>query len=217
MQEDEFKEIQLKDLSERNEDTPDLPRVLNIPLPVYKIGHLGFAPQQLSSIANGGLLQPGPNGHVSMVVTLNEREIRFGKVIRQAKGARWLAIANFLAVFLYLIALLYPCLVLLAFPALGYFAGRKLHRVLALCYLLYLLMTLLLRVVLIAIIHLPSFQGVQGALLLANVFEICFYVRFFRTLGTLTISEHEEILVQQNGVRRSMMFSPQPLHTLQSN
>mmetsp|Transcript_19560 Transcript_19560/g.35849 ORF Transcript_19560/g.35849 Transcript_19560/m.35849 type:complete len:218 (-) Transcript_19560:12-665(-) len=217
MQEDEFKEIQLKDLSERNDSPAEHPRVLNIPLPVYKIGHLGFAPQQSSSLASGGLLQPGPNGHASMVVSLNEREIRFGKVLKQAKVARWLSILDFFAIFLYLIALLFPLLVLIPAPALGYCAGRRLNRVLTLCYCLYLALTFLLRIVLCAVVPITAFKAVQGVLVVLNALEICFFVRFFRTLGSLSPSEREELLVQQNGVRRGMMFNPQPLHTMQSN
>jgi hypothetical protein len=215
MQKDEFKEIQLKDLSEHHDSSTDQPRVLNIPLPTYKIGHLGFAPvQSSSSLSGGGFLQPGPNGHASMVVPLNEREVRFGKILRQAKVVRWFAIFDCLAVFLYLIALLYPCLVLLPASLLGYCAGKRLHRVLALCQLLYLTVTLLLRVVLCLVIQFPAFQVVQALLVIANVAEVFVFARYFRSLGTLSPAERGELLVQQNGVRGGMMFQPQLLHTI---
>jgi hypothetical protein len=215
MQKDEFKEIQLKDLSVNHDSSTDQPRVLNIPLPTYKVGHLGFAPVQSSSSSSaGGFLQPGPNGHASMVVPLNERDVRFGIVLRQAKVARWFAVLDCLAVFLYLIALLYPCLVLLPGSLLGYCAGRRLNRVLALCQLLYLTLTFLLRVVLCFVIRLPAFQIVQGFLVVANVAEVFVFVRYFRSLGTLSPAERGELLVQQNGVQGGMMFQPQLLHTI---
>mmetsp|Transcript_18329 Transcript_18329/g.32943 ORF Transcript_18329/g.32943 Transcript_18329/m.32943 type:complete len:210 (-) Transcript_18329:1284-1913(-) len=207
---DEFKEIQLKEVSEPNDSSVEAPRLLSIPLPAYKIGNLGFAPQQAPAMA-GGLLHSEGKGQDLMLVALNERDERFGVVLRQAKTVKVLSILDILAVFLYLIALLYPLLILLPVSLLGFFAGKRFSRPLSISQAAYLLVALILRIVLCALIKVTAFQVVQGILTVFTVCEAICVIRLYRTIGTLSAAEVDELKVQQQGI---MKFNSQPLHTL---
>jgi hypothetical protein len=203
---DEFKEIQLKD----SEGHPEAPRLLSIPMPVYSFGNLGFAPQQISANA-GGLLHPELKGHDLMVVAINERDERFRVVLSQAKVVKVLSVLDVLAVFLYLIVPLYPLLVLLPGGLFGFCAGRRLSRVMSICFLIYLALCFVLRVVLCAVVDLTVYQVLQGILVGFTLCEVWMTVRFYRTLGTLSTAETDELKVQLQG-----LFSSKPLHTLQN-
>jgi hypothetical protein len=207
---DEFKEIQLKDI-DHSEGSVEAPRLLNIPMPVYSIGNLGFAPQQIPTIS-GGLLQPVLKGHDLMVVAINERDERFRVVLSQAKVVKVLSVLDALAVFLYLVVPLYPLLVLLPGGLFGFCAGARLSRVMSICFLLYLALCFVLRIVLCAVVELTVYQVLQGILVGFLLCEVWLTVRFYRTLGTLSSAETDELKVQMQG-----LFSSKPLHTLQNS
>lgn len=202
---DEFKEIQLKEHSEPIESSVDAPRLLSIPMPAYKIGNLGFAPIHMSAMS-GGLLQPEGKGQDLMLVATNERDERFGVVLMQAKVVKWISVIDSLAVFLYLIALLYPLLVLLPVSTIGFCAGRRLSRPLSIVQMVYLLLCFILRIVLCALVPMAAFRAVQGVLVVATFCEAIYFVKFYRTIGALSVTEVDELKAQ-------MKSNSKPLHT----
>jgi uncharacterized RDD family membrane protein YckC len=139
-----------------------------------------------------------------------EKEERLEMVLRQAKAIKLISIFDCLAVFLYLIALIYPLLVLLPTSLLGYWTARRLSRALCIGQLVYLALVFTLRIVLCVLVEVSAFQAVQGILVAVTVCEASVFVSFYRLLGTLSAEEVDEAKVLQRS--QGLMFTSKPLH-----
>lgn len=180
--EDSFKEIEIRDMA----DGKHIEYVIN---EKAKTKELVISPT-LNSVA---------------IVAICERDVKFGQVIQFGKFLKWVSAIEFFTIFTYLILGLAFFLFLLVFPILGFFGARKIYKPFGVVYLMYLIGSVLLRIILMATFAYIPFIIIGCFAVVFNLICIRFLVRFLKVVKDLSPEEREELLILQNGVpaRRS--------------
>lgn len=180
---------------------------------VYRNNEDSFKEIEIRDLADGKNIEYVPNGkpknsEIVMSPTLNsvaivaicERDVKFSQVIQFGKFLRWVSAIEFFTVFTYLILGLVFFLFLLVFPILGFFAAKKIYKPFGVVYLMYLIGSILLRIILMATFAYLPFIIVGSFAVVFNLICIRFLVRFLKIVKELSPEDRAELLILQNGV-----------------
>jgi hypothetical protein len=107
---------------------------------------------------------------------------------------------EFLMIFTYLILGLPFLLFLLILPILGYLSAKKIWKALGVVYLIYLISSVLLRIILIVAFRNLIFIVVGSIVVLFNLICIRYVIKFLKVTKELNDLERAELLILQNGV-----------------
>jgi hypothetical protein len=173
--EDSFKEIEIQDMSDGN-------NIIYIPRGSLK---QDIAVPALNSV---------------QIVAISERDIKFSQVIQFGKFVKWVSMIEFLMIFTYLILGLPFLLFLLILPILGYLSAKKIWKALGVVYLIYLISSVLLRIILIVAFRNLIFIVVGSIVVLFNLICIRYVIKFLKVTKELNDLERAELLILQNGV-----------------
>lgn len=141
------------------------------------------------------------------IVAICERDVKFSQVIQFGKFVKWVSIIEFFMIFTYLILGLPFLLILLIFPIIGFFAAKKIYKPLGVVYLMYLLASVIVRLILMVYLMNLAFIIVGSFIIVFNSICIRYLVKFLKILKELSPEDRAELLVLQNGVpmRRNYM------------
>lgn len=173
--EDSFKEIEIQDMSDGN-------NIIYIPRKSLKQDN---AVPALSSV---------------QIVAISDKDIKFSQVIQFGKFVKWVSIIEFLMIFTYLIIGLAFLLFLLVLPILGFMSVKKLWKSLGVVYLIYLIGSILLRIILIVAFGNLIFIVIGSIIVVFNLVCVRYVVKFLKVTKELNESERSELLILQNGV-----------------
>ncbi|OMJ92931.1 hypothetical protein SteCoe_4140 [Stentor coeruleus] len=134
------------------------------------------------------------------IIPICERDLKFTQVIHFAKFMKWMSLLEFLMVFTYIIPGTIFLLVLLFVPVLGFIAAKKLHKCLGITYLVYLMLSILLRVILMVATGNLIFIIVGTLIIVSNLIAIRYLVKLLKIIKSLSDLEKRELLILQNGI-----------------
>ena len=186
--EDSFKEIEIRDMADgRN--------IVYVPNEKFKQSDKVMTPS-LNSVA---------------IVAICERDVKFSQVIQFGKFVKWVSIIEFFIILTYLILGLAFLLILFIFPVLGFFAAKKIYKPLGVVYLMYLIASVIIRLILIVYFTNLAFIIVGSFIIVFNIICIRYLVKFLKVLKELSPEDRAELLVLQNGVpSRGTYMNDQP-------
>lgn len=111
-----------------------------------------------------------------------------------------LCIIQFGLMFLFLLSDVYYALILLPFPLIGYFAGRKYKARLTLLYMIFLILIIGFRVFLILIVRTLLYSIAQGFCSIFDLGMDYMFYQFWKNLIALSNEEKQELIVREHGV-----------------
>lgn len=141
----------------------------------------------------------------TIIIPINDRDIKFNQIMHFAKFVRWVALLEFCMVFTYLIIGAVFLLSLLFIPFLGFLGGKKLNKCLSVFYLIYLILSVLLRIILMAAEGNVAFIVVGTFVLVSNLIAVRYLVKFVKMLKFLSPQERDELLILVNGASNKKM------------
>lgn len=134
------------------------------------------------------------------IIPISQKDIKFNQVIHFARYVKWFALFEFLMTFTYILITVLFLLALLICPVLGFFAGKNLNKCLGVFYLVYLILSVLLRIILIATFKNLSFIVVGTFVIVTNLAAIRYVSKFLNLLKIVSEEEKNDLLILQNGI-----------------
>lgn len=198
-QSSEFRDVQLGEMPSQQPESH-----IGIPIaqPIYQAGNIGYSPQPIYAA------QQVPSLSIQ-VEAKQEREKERGLLLRYQKFLKWLSIADIVSILFFMVGLFFPLLILLPFPLLGFFASRRLSKCLTVCYLVWLCLLMVVRLVLLFVTRSIAFAVINFLLIIFDIWVIVITVKFLRQLGKVYEQDLEDL---RNGIveqRQPQLDQPQ--------
>lgn len=133
------------------------------------------------------------------------QRLKLEQALSISRRISWLTIIDCVLVsFILYFAIFYLILFVIILPVIGFFASRRFHRGLSICYLIYFMLILGMRLFLTVINgQIPAYV-IQGIIILLELYTAYSFIRFTRMLDTLSTEERGFLLGRpMNGLRRN--------------
>ena len=134
-----------------------------------------------------------------MVIPITQRDVKFQNVLRFSRFVKWMSIVDSVICLLFIFGL-FPLMILIFLPIMGFLSSQKLNRKLAIGYLVCLAVIAILRLLLAIFAYYWFFRILQILIIIFEIVVARYVLKFYSLLGTLTEQERQELLILQNGI-----------------
>lgn len=126
----------------------------------------------------------------SLPIFTNEQRLRLEKTLSVSRKISWLCIIDcVLASFILYFTIFYLILFVVFLPLVGFFGSRRYHKGLSICYLIYFVLILAMRVSLTVLDNKIPAYVIQGIIIILESYTVYCFTVFLRALKALTLQE----------------------------